>query len=77
MTIQIEVDEKTLAEVEENIRLLHQDRDDVLRRNFLDLAAELKREAEVARQYAEAYGKHPQTKEEVEEWEEVQHWEDE
>lgn len=76
MTVQIEVDDETLAEVEENIRLLHQDRDDVLRRNFLDLAAKLKREAEVARRYAEAYRKHPQTAEEIEEWAEIQQWDD-
>ena len=76
MTVQIDIDEKALAEVEENIRLLHQDRDDVLRRNFLDLAAKLKREAEVARQYAAAYSKHPQTAEEIDEWAEIQDWGD-
>lgn len=76
MTVQIDIDEKTIAEVDENIRLLHQDRDEVFRQGFLDLAAKLRREAEVARQYAEAYGKNPQTTEEIEEWTEIQHWGD-
>ena len=31
----------------------------------------------VSRQYAAGYGKYPQTSEEIEEWEEVQFWEDE
>ena len=76
MTVHIDIDETTLAEVDENIRVLHQNRDDVFRQGFLDLAAKLKREAEVARQYAEAYGKHPQTSEEIDDWAEIQHWTD-
>lgn len=76
MTVHIEIDDQTLAEVEESIRLLGQDRDDVLRRSFLDLAARLKREAEVASQYAEAYRKNPQAVAEIEEWAEIQHWDE-
>jgi metal-responsive CopG/Arc/MetJ family transcriptional regulator len=77
MTVQIEIDEKTLSEVDEAIKVLGEDREEVFRQTFLDLAKRKKREAEVARQYAEAYRKHPQTAEEIEEWEEVQHWENE
>ncbi len=72
----VNIDETTLAEVDENIRVLHQNREEVFRQGFLDLAAKLKREAEVARQYADAYRKHPQTAEEVEEWAEIQEWGD-
>lgn len=77
MTVQIDIDEKILAEVDENLRVLNQSRDEYFRQGIMDLAAKLRCRAEIARQYAEAYGKHPQMKEEVEEWEEVQHWEDE
>ena len=77
MTVEIEIDEETLAEVDEAIEVLRENREDVFREAFRDLAKKKKREAEVRRIYAEAYRKHPQTAEEIEEWEEVQHWEDE
>ena len=76
MTVQIDIDEATLAEVDESLRVLHQNRDDFFRQGILDLAAKAKREAAVAREYAEAYRKHPQTLEEIDEWTEIQHWED-
>lgn len=59
MTVLIDIDETTLAEVDENLRVLHQNRDDFFRRSILDAAARAKREADVARQYAEAYGRNP------------------
>ena len=59
MTVQIEVDEKTLAEVDEAIKVLRENRDDVFRQAFQDLAKRKKREADVARMYAEGYGKNP------------------
>lgn len=77
MTVEIEIDEETLAEVDEAIEVLKENREDVFREAFRDLAKKKKREAEVRRMYAEAYRKNPQTAEEIEEWEEVQHWEDE
>ncbi len=77
MTVQIEIDEKTLAEVDKAIEILRENRSDVFREAFLELARKKKREAEVARMYAEAYRKNPQAIEEIEEWEEVQYWEDE
>jgi len=75
--VEIQIDEETLSEVDEAIKVLGENREDVFRQTFLDLAKRKKREAEIARQYAEAYGKHPQTAEEIEEWEEVQYWENE
>ena len=59
MTVQIDIDEKLLSEVDEAIALLNESREDAYREAFRDLARKKKREAEAARQYAEAYGKHP------------------
>jgi hypothetical protein len=77
MTVQIEVDEKVLEEVHRAIEILNESKEHAYKEAFLDLARKKKREADVSRQYAEAYRKHPQTLEEVEEWGEVQYWEDE
>jgi len=74
MTVQIDIDEKVLAEIDANIEVLHQDRETVLRNGLLDIAAKLRREAEVAAEYRSAYQKHPQTDEEVGEWADVQDW---
>lgn len=76
MTVQIDIDEKTLAEVDKNIVVLHQNREEVFRQGFLDLASKLRREAEVARQYAEAYRKNPQAAQEIDDWAEIQEWTD-
>jgi len=59
MTVQIDIDEKTLAEMDESLRVLHQNRDDFFRQGIIDLVAKARREAEVARQYAKAYGEQP------------------
>ena len=59
MTVQIDIDETTLADVDESLRILHQNRDDFFRQSILDGVAKARREADVARQYAEAYGRNP------------------
>ncbi|HSU26400.1 MAG TPA: hypothetical protein VLI65_10485 [Pyrinomonadaceae bacterium] len=59
MTVQIEIDEKLLEEVHQAIAVLNVSKEDAYREAFTDLARKKKREAEIARQYAEAYRKHP------------------
>lgn len=59
MTVQIEIDEKLLEEVHRAIAELNESKADAYREAFEDLARKKKREAEVSRQYAEAYGKQP------------------
>lgn len=78
MTIQINIDEKTLAEVEEAINVLEESREDVFQEAFRDIARKKKREAEVRKQYAEAYRKNPIQPDEfeVEESQLVEAWED-
>jgi hypothetical protein len=74
MTLQLNIDEKILAEIDENLRFLHKDRDTFLREGVATLASKLRREAEVAAQYRAAYGKQPQTEEELrelDEWNEI------
>ena len=66
MTVQIDIDETTLSEVDESLRILHQNRDDFFRQSILDAVAKAGREADVARQYAEAYGRNPVQPEEFE-----------
>lgn len=69
MTVQIDIDEKLISKIDPILRELRIDRAQYFQR--------LAEEDLVARQYREAYTKHPQTREEIEEWEEVQYWEDE
>ena len=76
MTVQIEIDEDILAEVDDAIKILEQNREDVFREAFRDIARKKKREAEVAKQYREAYRKNPVQPDEFDDWEEVRHWED-
>jgi Arc/MetJ family transcription regulator len=59
MTVQIDIDEKLLSEVDEAIAVLNESREDAYREAFRDLARKKKHEAEVAREYADAYTKHP------------------
>ncbi len=75
--VQIEIDEKTLAEVDEAIEVLRENRQDVFREAFRELAKR-KKEAEVARQYAEAYGKNPVQSDEfeIEEEQLIEVWKD-
>ena len=58
-TLEIQIDESVLADVDESLVVLRQNRDDFLREAIERSAAKLKREAEVAKQYREAYGKNP------------------
>ncbi len=76
--VQIEIDEKTLAEVDEAIEVLRENRQDVFREAFRELAKRKKKEAEVARQYAEAYGKNPVQPDEfeIEEEQLIEVWKD-
>jgi hypothetical protein len=78
MTVQIEIDEEALAEVDESLKLLNQDRDDFFRQGILELVAKANREAVVARQYAEAYEKTPVLQDEffVEEAQLIEAWKD-
>ena len=66
MTVQIEIDEEVLAEVEDAIKILEENREDVFREAFRELAEKKKREAEVRKQYAKAYGEKPVQPEEFE-----------
>ncbi len=59
MTVQIEIDEKVLEEVHKAIAILNERKEDAYLEAFRDLARKKKREAEVAREYAEAYRKNP------------------
>lgn len=59
MTVQIDIDEKVLAEVHEAIAVLNESKEEAYIEAFRDLARKKKREAEVAREYAEAYRKNP------------------
>lgn len=78
MTVQIEIDEAALAEVDESLKLLNQDRDDFFRQGLLELVAKANKEAEVARQYAEAYEKKPVLDDEffIEEEQLIEAWKD-
>lgn len=69
MTVQIDIDEALVSKIDAVLGKLAIDRTEYFRK--------LAEEDLVARQYAEAYGKHPQTDEEILEWEEVQYWEGE
>jgi hypothetical protein len=77
MTVQIDIDEEVLAEIDANAKLLKQDRETVLKDGLLNLAAKLRREAEVAAEYHRAYSKYPQTADEVGELAEISDWGDE
>ncbi len=76
MTVQIEIDEKVLAELDEVIDVLNKNREDVFRKAIIKITEEMQREAEVAKQYREAYRKNPVQPDEFDDWEEVRHWED-
>ena len=68
MTVQIDIDESLVSKIDAVLGKLQIDRTEYFRKLAI--------EDLVSRQYAEAYGKNPQTGEELE-WLEIQHWEDE
>ena len=78
MTVQIDIDESTLAEVDEYLRVLHKNRDEFFREGMRDLVTKVRREADVARQYANAYREKPVGPEEffVEEEQLIEVWKD-
>ena len=59
MTLQIQVDEATMAELDESLGVLQQNREDFFKEAIERSAAKLKREAEVSRLYRKAYGDNP------------------
>ncbi len=67
-----------MAEVDELLGVLHQSRDEFFTSAIEQSAAKLKREAEVSRQYARAYGDNPVGPEEfyVEEEQLIEVWKD-
>lgn len=58
-TLEIKIDETVLADVDESLSVLHQNREDFFRDVIERSAAKLRREAEVAKQYREAYSRNP------------------
>ncbi|MEO7673386.1 MAG: hypothetical protein ABIU09_04830 [Pyrinomonadaceae bacterium] len=69
MNVQIDIDEGLISKIDAVVDKLRIDRTEYFRK--------LATEDLVARQYSEAYGKHPQTDEEILESEEVLYGEDE
>ena len=59
LTLQINIDEATMAEVDESLSVLHQTRDEFFTTAIERSAAKIKREAEVSREYARAYRENP------------------
>lgn len=78
MTIQLDIDTQVLSDLDEALGLLNEDRDNVVREAFAELVKKKKREAEVARQYAESYAKQPLQPDEweVDEEQQIEAWKD-
>lgn len=82
MNVTIELDEKLVVEIDEIARSSNKNRLQYISEALQKIIQQDKRrrnysEEEVSKMYAEAYRKHPQTAEEIDEWEEAQYWEDE
>jgi len=82
MQVVIELDEKLVAEIDAIAKDFNKNRLQYINDSLQKVLHQDKRkrkysEEEVRKMYADAYRKHPQTAEEIEEWEEVQCWEDE
>lgn len=54
MIIEIEIEQETLAKVDEAIRVLEEKREDAFREAFRDLAKKKQREAEVRQAYCQS-----------------------
>lgn len=78
LTLQIQIDEATLAEVDDSLDVLHLSRDEFFKDAIERSAAKLKREAEVSKMYRQAYEKNPVGPEEVfvEEEQLIEAWKD-
>lgn len=74
--INVKVDESLLDEIDQTAEYLSMTRDEFVQK-ALQRAIDQKRAMELEKQDAEAYTKHPQTVEEVAEWETEQVWGDE
>ena len=59
MTVQIDIDDSVLAEVDAALKVLKQERDTVFKEAFDELARRKKREAEIAKEYSRAYSEKP------------------
>ncbi len=82
MNVLIEIDEKLVVEIDEIARSSNKNRLQYINDSLQKIIQQDKQkrkysEEEVSKMYAEAYREHPQTAEEVDEWAEVQYWEDE
>lgn len=73
--IQVTFDEELLQQLDERPEVREQGRSRVLREMTAAYLAE-KRAEDIARQYREGYTKHPQTDEEIADWESIQAWPD-
>jgi hypothetical protein len=69
MTVQIDIDEGLISKIDAVLGKLRIDRTEYFRKLAI--------EDLVSRQYAEAYGKNPQSDDEIFEWEDIQSWGDE
>ncbi len=78
MLIEIEIEQETVAKVDEAIKVLEEKREDVFREAIRDLAKKKQREAEVRRAYAKAYRKNPVQPDEfdVDEEQLIEAWKD-
>lgn len=82
MSVTIELDEKLVAEIDAVAKNFDKNRLQYISDSLHKILQQDKQKRkysgeEVRKMYADAYRKHPQTAEEIEEWEEVQHWGDE
>lgn len=77
----LNIEDSLFAEIATRAEKLNKTKNDVVNELLRKAINQDKRkkkysDEEVRQMYAEAYRKNPQTKEEIDEWEEVQHWED-
>jgi hypothetical protein len=78
---QLKIEDSLFAEIATRAEKLHKSKNDIvneLLRKALNQDRKKRKytDEEVRQMYAEAYRKNPQTKEEIDEWEEVQYLED-
>jgi metal-responsive CopG/Arc/MetJ family transcriptional regulator len=81
MSVVIELDENLVSEIDAMAKGFNKNRLDYINESLQKALNQDRKkrkytDEEVRQMYAEAYRKNPQTKEEIDEWEEVQHWED-
>jgi metal-responsive CopG/Arc/MetJ family transcriptional regulator len=81
MSVVIELDENLVSEIDAMAKGFNKNRLDYINESLQKALNQDRKkrkytDEEVRQMYAEAYRKNPQTKEDIDEWEEVQHWED-